>query len=153
MCPAPNTYRGSRSIGGGPTKHWLRDLETHRCPHAGPFKGRAERLMRWPVSLWARVRGRTQPSLFGDIVMSRERDDHPINRNGYRGSGPVPTLWSNAQVFWRFPGTARAHGQWFQLDGWLGRPLPTKSSRTYSYRTLSLVGACSRQLYRSCEPG
>ena len=42
--PAPNTYRGARPIiVDGPTKRALRDLETHRCPHAGPFKVRAER--------------------------------------------------------------------------------------------------------------
>ena len=40
--PAPNTYGGSRPIGDGPTKRMLRDLETHRYPHADPFRSKAE---------------------------------------------------------------------------------------------------------------
>ena len=61
--------------------------------------------------------------------MLRERDDHPINRDGYPGIGPVPRLWSQPQACWRFLGTVRAHPEWLQLDFWLGRPLPTVIGR------------------------
>jgi len=72
----------------------------------------------------ARGRSRTQPLMFKDIVMCRERDDHLIKATGYPGFGPVPGMWSLPQACWRCNGTARAHPEWLQLDEWLGRPLP-----------------------------
>ena len=61
----------------------------------------------------ARGRSRTQPLMFKDIVMCRERDDHPIKATGYPGFGPVPGMWPLPQACWRCNGTARAHPSLF----------------------------------------
>ena len=65
-----------------PTKHWLRDLETHRFPRTVPFKRLGWKLKASASYLRARVRGRTRTLDSLTIVDWRERNDPLISAYG-----------------------------------------------------------------------
>jgi len=153
-CPAPNTYRGSRSIQTRPAGCLPRDLETHAFPRAVPVKSVAG--------------GPKAPSSYGpgSGEGQDERYRDPVRRHFWGAGRPsnqprgLPGVRPSALVVVdatciaaSFSALRRLIPLRLQLDLGLGRPLLLRLPGTSSCRRPSGEPACSRPPGPACGPG
>ena len=151
--PAPNTYRGSRSIQTRPARPWPRDLETHAFPRAVPVKGVAEGPM--APSSYAPGSGEGQDERYRDPVR-RHLCGAGRPSNQPRGlPGVRPSAWVVVDATCipaSFSAPHRLIPLRLQLDLGLGRPLLLRPPGTSACRRSSGESACSRPPGPACGP-